>query len=244
MKAKLFWGALAGILIVLVKILGPDKIFVQSLFEGAATGGIAFYVFISAITILLGTISGLFSKEKEPVKLLIFCASVPALLTTVTTEQREPAATGSTSAPAVDRAQLDTPMLPPLLISTAHAQSADKSHECNEGTFFQNFTQTGAQYLSGAKRSNQPFYAAVVASTQNYEEAKSIADKIYRQNKNFAPFVGCKRPGNANYPVIVGQIGTQAAAAEWIGRFEEAGILNAKPYLSFYEHRSPVYTPS
>ena len=48
-----------------------------------------FYIFISGITIILGAFSGLFSKETERTKLLIFCASVPALLSTFTGEQRD-----------------------------------------------------------------------------------------------------------------------------------------------------------
>lgn len=241
-RSKFLWGSLAGVVIVLVKILGQDRVFVRSLFEGETLGGIGFYIFISLITIFLGAISGLFSQEKEPVKLLIFCASVPALLTTVTTEQRGPAINSAPPKVQADQASIDQLFLLNF-IAPAYAQAKNKKNVCNETGFFKNFTQTGVQYLTGTKTSELPYFAVVVASTKDFEEAKSIADKIYQKDKSFAPFVGCKRPGNDYYPVIIGEIGEQVSSAQWVGRFEEANILSQTPYLSFYEHRAPVYVP-
>lgn len=242
-KSKFFWGFLAGILIVFVKILGPDKLYVRSLFEGESLGGISFYIFISIITIFIGAISGLFSREKEPVKLLIFCASVPALLTTVTTEQRGPAVNGATSGAESIQASTDPSYLPSIFVSSAFAQSSSKKHVCDEGGFFRSFSQTGAQYLSGGKRSDLPYYGVVVASTNDFEKAQAIANEIYSKDTNLTPFVGCRKPGNELYPVMVGEVGTQIAAAEWMGRYREAQLLLEKPYLSFYEYRVPIYTP-
>ena len=106
------WGVLAGTVIVLVKILGPDQPYVQSLFNGAARPDITFYMFISLITIVLGCLSGAFCNESERIKLLLFCASVPALLATATSERRNPVLDKPATGTVCRRALSQSPFCP------------------------------------------------------------------------------------------------------------------------------------
>lgn len=82
----------------------------------------------------------------------------------------------------------------------------------------------------------------VVASKRDFEEAKAVARTVFQTDKRWAPFVGCKRPGNDFYPVIIGPTTNKVEAAELKGRFEQAKILPDGPFLSFYPYRKAVFT--
>ncbi|MDF2369737.1 MAG: hypothetical protein P1V21_02980 [Rhizobiaceae bacterium] len=246
MKQRVFWGFLAGLTIVLVKIIGPDQSYLRSLFYQISSVDLVFYIFISIVTIVLGAISGLFSKEHEPVKLLLFCASVPALLSTFTGERRE-AIPLQAPAATENRASADGINRPSMFITSAHAQTLNQTlrqkHVCNEGSFTQRFTQSAQQYLTGKSNARLADYSVVVSSTPDFDKAKRIATQIFTKDKAWAPYVGCRKPGNANYPVIIGPPTSEVEAAEWKGRFEEAQVMPGSAYLSYYEFRKPVFTP-
>ena len=84
----------------------------------------------------------------------------------------------------------------------------------------------------------------VVWSTKNLATAKQIAGKVAKSSDQWHVSVGCRRPGNPYFPVMVGTKTTEVEAAELLGRFQEAGILAEKPYLSAYPFRQPIYTPN
>jgi hypothetical protein len=241
------WGFLAGLLIVLLKIQGPDQSYVRSLFSSYELMDAVFYVFISLVTISLGLISGLFSKEREPVKLLVFCASIPALLSTATSEQREAfpvSLTEINSASIVDQIDHLDMISFPSFISSAHAQTESSEYICVEDNFLVRFSNSAQRYVTGESYSNLPFYAVVAASTTDFELAKEISKKIFDENAAWAPFVGCRRPGNDYFPIIVGNIGTKTEAIEQKTRFEEESVLPFLPELSFYEYRTKIFVPN
>jgi len=243
---RVFWGLMAGAAIVLVKVLGPDQPYVKSLFVGGTAADMTFYAFISVLTVLLGAISGSFSKEKDRVKLMLFCASVPGLLSTATAVQRDPVAAPPPPSPSAN-ADRPAAALPSgfFLVNAAMAQSSDDEFVCKEASFLEQFSQSAKSYLSGAQTTDTPQYSVVVWSTQDLNEAKGVADRLSREPGDWQPAVGCRRPDNAFYPVMIGPTKmTQIEAAQWLGRFVEAGFLSEKPYLSNYIYRTPIYTPS
>ena len=243
-RKRVFLGFAAGFILVLVKILQPDQEYVRSLFSGADASDIAFYIFLSIITICLGGASGLFSSENEPMKVLVFCASVPALISTASSVNRTPA---SLSAPTEARVNVDAPVRSGFsinLISSAHAQTSTVSHVCVEEGFVGKFATSAGKYLTGSRNSDLPNYAVVVASVKDFQKAKSMADNIARSNRDMQPWVGCRRPGNPYYPVAIGQMGIEKNAYQWKARFEAAGIMNIKPFLSNYSYRRIIYKPS
>ncbi len=240
-KTRVFWGFLAGIAIVLVKILGPDRDFVNSLFAAISLPDITFYAFISIITISLGAISGAFCNESDRVKLLLFCASVPALLSTATAEKRDmipiPPETVARAGGSVNSFRL-----PPVFATPAYAQIADNT-ECREDSFFSKFAQSAQNYLSGTSQASRANYVVIVYSSADLAEARSVADRIAAAGGDWNPYVGCHRPGNPNYPVIVGERGSELQAADLKGRFDALGMLPDPAYLSNYAWSVPIYQP-
>ncbi len=249
MIKRLSLGLLAGLLIVLVKIIGPDQEYISSIIEASSSEKIFSYAFISLATVTLGAISVIFTKEKDPRKLLFFCASVPAMLSTYTGEVRDKLPIDSQGASivnqSINRAAINDNFQPSIFSSTAFAQTAgaNQDNECVEPSFFSKFSQSTQQYLTGQKYANKPYYNVIVASTKNYEEAKGIALQIFEKNKSWTPYVGCRRPDNPYYPVVIGPSNTQVEAAAWKGKFEQSKIMPETPYLSFYQYRQPIFTP-
>jgi len=242
---RLFWGFLAGLVIIIVKIIGPDQDYVRSLFDLGYSAQTTFYAFISFLTILLGTISALFNKEKEPIKLLLFCASVPALLSTYTGEVRNsvPGLQDDVASSSINRTSTGSFGLPTIFFSTAFAQTINTQDECVEPGFAAEFSKTAQQYLSGRTNAAQTNYSVIVASIKDLEEAKALATKIFTTNRAWSPYVGCRRPGNEYFPVIIGTATTEVEATELKVKFEAAEILSAEPYLSSYEYRTEIFTP-
>ncbi len=239
---RLLWGSMAGLAIVLVKVVGPDKEYLRSVF-GSFSADVAFYVFISAVTILLGMVSAALSNEADRVKLMIFCASVPGLLSTYTAETREPIkAQAAISGPAENVVRSGFYL--PVLATPAYAQPIDEALLCKEDTFLQRFTKTGQAYLSGTKQSDLEQFSVVVASVTTFEEAKRIADTLARSSDDWKAYVGCRRPDNEFFPVLIGQMMDEIGAAELKGSFEKAGALTEPPYLSRYPYWSAIYTPT
>ncbi len=234
---RVSWGLLAGAAIVLVKIIGPDREYVHALFTPSAlSSDVAFYAFISAITVLLGTISGVFSNERDRVKLLLFCASVPALLSTATGQLREP-----TTMPGVADSQAGASPSLSFIITSAYAQTGDNLNVCDEGSFLQQFSQSAKSYLGG---SGSQDYAVIVSSTKNLDEAKGTTNSLAASPSHWNATVGCRRPGNDYYPVMIGNGMTQVDAARMIGKFVEANPGSEAPYLDNYPYRKVIYTPS
>lgn len=242
MKQRFLWGCLAGLTIVFVKIIGPDNDHVRSLFGNIYSADVSFYLFISVITVFLGAISGLFTKEQEPVKILLFCASVPALLSTFTAEQRDTIPQPQSNQDRADFISESTGNgALGFIVSPAFADTEE--NVCSEGSAFSKFQTSAQNYLSGSKTAQRPYYAVVAASTKSLDKAKEIAAEIKQANEDWAPYVGCKKPGNQYYPIIVGSIGDQVSAAQLKGQFDAAGVLDQESYVSYYQYRKPIYTP-
>ncbi len=241
---RLMWGSLAGGAIVLVKIVGPDRDYVYSLFASAATPDIAFYIFISVVTMLLGLVSGAFSNEPDRVKLLLFCASVPGLLSTATGQLREPAlglppAASEHAEADYQGAEGERVWLSSVIVSSARAQTGDESHVCSEGSFIQQFSLSAKNYFSGER----PQYSVIVWSTRSFDEAKGLADELSEEPGDWQATVGCRRPNNDYYPVMIGTGMTQIEAATLLGQFVEAAPRSEKPYLDNYPYRDSIYMP-
>ncbi len=234
---RFLWGVLAGVAIVCVKIIGPDQDHVRSLFLTGVTGAIAFYVFISCITVTLGGISGLFAEEKKPQKMLIFCASLPAIVSMALGTERESQTTGD--ADMIALYSQDTHELGGMIISGAYAEEQSDDGVCDEGTFLEQFTDAANRYLTRAQASET--YRVIVASEPDFERAgtiaEALADRLSDADINLQVSVGCRRPGNIYYPVIVGEDGSQSQARQIQGILSNAGV-STDSYLSNYAWRS------
>lgn len=238
---RLLWGMLAGLAIVLVKILSPDQAYVKSLFLTANAGELGFYAFISLATIALGALSGAFSNESDRVKLLLFCASVPALLSTATAERRDPIPGGGLQ-PTAGMFSVVTP---------ANAQQQLDPLEglrCDPGDFLDNFARTANNYLTGKKQTEIEQYSVVIGSAASLSEAKQLADRLQAEHPDFAVRVGCAPSGASRLPVLVGDPATQIDAAALLGEFRQSGkgkpSDGLEPYLLPDPRQKPVYVPT
>lgn len=239
---RFMWGLLAGVAVVIVKMLGPDSIVIKEFLTSFNRGGIAFYAVISVLTVILGGISGLFAKGTEPTQILVFCAAFPALVTTASTPERV--------APNSDlpntTAQI-SPFDPPAvgwnlkLVSSAMAQQTQegKNLVCDEGSFTQQFTNAAKSYFSNQLQTDN--YAVVIGSVQDFDQAKVMADRYARQSGRYNVYVGCRKPGNPYFPIIVGNSGNLQTAAEIKGEIIGEGWAPEDTYFSNYAYRTLIY---
>ena len=238
-RDRFLWGLLGGIAVICVKIIGPDIEVVKSLFLVSNGAEIAFYGLISAITIFLGGVSGLFSKETEPIRMLAFAAAFPALVSTYTAPERTPLSTPPTAPSAERSGPANAASLDLGFVSAAQAQVIGSELVCDEGSFTQQFSKAARDYFS-----NQPqdsTYAVVVGSEQDLERAKALADTYARDAGDFGIFVGCRKPGNPYFPIFL-EAGTDVEkAATLMGEIIGDGWAPPDTYISSYAYRKPIY---
>jgi hypothetical protein len=129
------------------------------------------------------------------------------------------------------------------VIGVARAQGVSADYICDEGGFVSQFATSAKEYLTGETGSNSLQYHVVVWSTKSLDTAKQVAGKVAESSDQWHASVGCRRPDNPYFPVMLGAKTNQVEAAKLLGRFQEAGILTEKPYLSAYPFREPIYTP-
>lgn len=196
---------------------------------------IAYYVLISAITVFLDGISGLFSKETEPLRILAFAAAFPALVSTYTAPERIPSGANPATAPAVGSAPVNTASLGLGIVSAAQAQTTDSQLVCDEGSFTEQFSKAACDYFSNQTQNTD--YSVVVGSEQDFDRAKALADAYARRSGDTEIYVGCRRPGNPFFPVIAGPATDAGTAATFMGE----GWAPPDTYLSNYAYRKPVY---
>lgn len=239
---KFMWGLLAGLAVVIVKALGPDSVVIRDFITSLKPGGIAFYAVISVLTVILGGISGLFAKGTEPTQVLVFCAAFPALVTTVSTPERIP------SGGVLPNTQAQfSPVDPPAigwnlkLVSSARAQQLQQGQKlvCDEGNFTRQFTNAAKSYFSNQLQTDN--YAVIIASVQGFEQAKEMADRYARQSRKYNVYVGCRKPDNPHFPVIVGNPGNLQTAAEIKGETIGEGWAPESAYFSNYAYRTLIY---
>lgn len=248
LAARFGWGFLAGVAIVLVKILGPDEEYVTSLFATPTTADITAYGFISLITVALGGISGVFCNERSPTKILVFCASFPAFISTITSQERAPVQGApveeAATTPAVGRAttsKLEIPagLFDGFLVTSAHAQGI--SEVCKEPSFGAQVAQTTKEYITGGRATPSDVYVVVVSSVRSLEEAKRQAND-YTARLGYRFSVGCKQPGNDFFPVYPGDKTSAARAMELKAKLAATGAFATEPFISNYPYRVAIYT--
>ncbi|MBP1852661.1 hypothetical protein [Rhizobium halophytocola] len=233
---KFLWGLLAGLALICVKIIGPDGDYVKSLISANAAEWV-FYSILSLITIFLGGLSGLFCKESEPARILVFCASFPALLSAATSQTRQ-------EIPAPSARPAEARLAPTLdigLVTPAFAQNPANDGVCLEGSFVSQIGKAAQDYFSAASATKS--YSVVIASSAKFEDAKSKADHFAQLAGSITVYVGCRKPGNAYYPIVAGPNTSQQEAATLMGRIIGEGWAPADSYISSYEYRTPIYTP-
>jgi hypothetical protein len=238
-RDRFLWGLLGGFAVICVKIIGPDIEVVKSLFFLSNGAEIAFYGLISAITIFLGGISGLFSKETEPIRMLAFAAAFPALVSTYTAPERIPSSANPTTAPAERSAPANAASLVLGIVSAAQAQITDSDLICDEGSFTEQFSKAARDYFSS--QSQDTGYSVVVGSEQDFDQAKALADAYARNSGDFEIHVGCRKPDNPYFPVIVGSTTDVETAAKIMGEIIGEGWAPSDTYLSNYAYRKPIY---
>ncbi|WP_340162353.1 hypothetical protein [uncultured Hoeflea sp.] len=239
-RDRFLWGLLGGIAVICVKMIGPDIEVVKSLFLVSNGAEIAFYGLISAITIFLGGISGLFSKETEPIRMLAFAAAFPALVSTYTAPERTPLSTAAPASPAERSAPANAASLDLGFVSAARAQVGDAELVCDEGSFTQQFTKAARDYFSNQTR--ETTYSVVVGSEQDFERAKAKADAYARDAPDVEIYVGCRKPGNPYFPVFIEAGADVEKAALLMGEVIGEGWAPADTYISSYAYRTPIYT--
>ena len=237
---RFIWGLLAGIAVICVKIIGPDKIVVKEYIFLGNSGEITFYIFLSFVTIFLGGISGLFSKSTEPAQILVFCAAFPALVTTAFNPERMPQNSSTSETAAYD---IPSPTLSGIFnfVAAASAQpvAQDVQLVCDEGDFLKQFGEAAKTYFSN--QSEAEIFSVVVASEKNLDQAILLADEYARKIDKFEIQVGCRRPNNPYFPVIIGGTTDLLTASEIKGEIIGAGLAPRDTFISNYSYRKPVY---
>ena len=237
---KFLWGLVAGIALICVKFVGPDQDYVKAL-PNAGSGEVIFYTLLSAVTIFLGGLSGLFCKDGEPARILVFCASFPALLSAYASQERiDP--TLNKQGP-VGRADANADPLPGFsLVTRAYAQDGGSEGVCVEGSLISQVGKAAQDYFSPDKSAQS--YSVVVASSTALPAAKAKADQFASLAQGTSVYVGCRKPGNPYFPVIVGPNSNQQEAAILLGKIIGEGWAPRDSYISAYEYRKPIYTPN
>lgn len=238
-RDRFLWGLLGGFAVICVKIIGPDIEVVKSLFFLSNGAEIAFYALISAITIFLGGISGLFSKETEPIRMLAFAAAFPALVSTYTAPERMPSSANPTTAPAERSAPANAASLDFGIVSVAQAQIAGGTLICDEGSFTEQFSKAARDYFSNPSQNTD--YTVVVGSEQDLDRAKALADAYARKSGDREIYVGCRKPDNPYFPIFVGGSTDVGTAATIMGEIIGEGWAPSDTYLSNYAYRVPIY---
>ena len=236
---RFLWGLLAGIAVICVKLLGPDIEHFRSLVLTGNMGETVFYGLISAITVFLGGVSGLFSKDSDPSRILIFCASFPALVTTAFAPDRIPANINP-DRPAEQAEYRGPKFALPSPISVARAQDLANEGFCDEGSFISQFTKAATEYFA-SNRLEANSYVVIVGSTTDFSEAKSIADGFAERTDRFPVYVGCRKPGNDYFPIVIGEPSNAETAAGIKGLITGEGWAPADSYISSYQYREPIY---
>ncbi|TDH34321.1 hypothetical protein E2A64_16765 [Pseudohoeflea suaedae] len=231
------WGIVAGFAIVCVKFLGPDAEYVQQIISDLNIGHVTFYVIFSLVTVFLGGISGLFSQDREPLRILVFCAAFPATVSAALPGSGKPPVSKTENGSAADLAgRTEFPLS--LIVTSALAEDATDG-VCNEGGFTAQFTQAAREYFSGPVV--QDTYSVIVGSATELAEAQRLADEFARRSEGLSVTVGCRRPGNPYYPIVVGEVSDLETAAEIKGRVIGEGWAREDSYLSDYPFRKPIY---
>ena len=182
-------GAAGGLVASASKILAID---IEKLQRFVDTGHLAeigelkvtIYIF-TPILMLLGALVAWASDEKHRMKLLAIGCAAPALIA--------PWTGGNLAGPRA--AGAGTTQGAFQLISPAHAQDRAAG-----GTSY----LTGIKVLLGLENLEDKRYWVIVGSRQDLAEAKAYAAEINRIDPSLQAFVSDRRPGNPNYPIIVG----------------------------------------
>jgi hypothetical protein len=234
------WGIVAGFAIVCVKFLGPDAEYVQRIISTLNIGHVTFYVVVSLVTILLGGISGLFSQDKEPLRILVFCAAFPATVSAALpgAGSRETGAQPTEENRAAELASPTQFRTFDLIVARAWAASDDIG-VCDEGGFASKFSQAAKEYFSDPV--DDTTYSVIVGSETDLTEARHLADEFAQRADGLPVTVGCRKPGNPYYPVVVGGVSDLETAAEIKGRVIGEGWGPQDAYLSNYPFRKPIY---
>jgi len=238
--SRFLWGLCAGFVVVLVKVIGVDANFIKPIVVSGNHGELSFYLLVSAGTVLLGGFSGLFSKSTEPMQILVFCASFPALVTTALSPDRSSPPTGPIN--PVEKASLYMPSVIEFdFISNAMAQTTAVNSRlvCDEGSFSKQFKSAAKTYFGMESKIKST--AVIIASEDSFERAKSIADTFAERTDNYDIYVGCRKPGNPYFPVIVGKPTDFQTAAEVKGEIVGEGWAPTDTYLSNYAYRETIY---
>lgn len=237
---RFLWGILAGIALICVKFVGPDLLYLKSLVASANTVEWIFYILLSAVTIFLGGISALFCKDTEPSRILVFCVSFPALVTAATSQTREPITADIASTRTVREAPATT-MFDLGFVTSAWAQPAvpNAAYDCQEASFIEQLGIAAKNYVAGSQQSIS--FSVVLASSTDLGAAKALADQYAAKAGDRKVSVGCRRPGNAYFPVVLGKPMDMAAAASLRALVIGEGWAPADTYLSNYPFLTAIY---
>lgn len=234
---RFLWGLLAGLAVICVKFVGPDNAVVKALVLTANQGEIVFYALVSFVTIMLGGISGVFAKEVEPGRILVFCAAFPALVSTASAPERIPASTAidvRAERPATGGSTLGFG-----IISSAYAANDPPGLICDEGSFVRQFNAAAKSYFN--KPLQNPTFAVVVGSERSFDLAKLRADDFARRSTKYRITVGCRKPDVAYFPIMVGEPVDIQTAADIKGEVIGQGWAPSDTYLSNYAYRTVIY---
>lgn len=236
---RFIWGMLSGVAVVLVKAIGPDMTVIKEFFLTGNGGEFAFYIFVSGVTIMLGGLSGLFARERDPLRVLAFCAAFPALVTTYTSPPRlGPDANKHQTIEEVTQQKAAYSSF--NFITSVQAQDlSNTSLVCDEGTFSEQFAQAAKTYFKNEYPSDS--FAVVVGSEKDFEVAKQKANTYTRQSKKYAINVGCRRSGNPYFPIMVGNSTDYETALVIKGEVIGEGWAPSDTYLSNYPYRKIIY---
>lgn len=186
LPSRIIIGALGGFAAVASKLLGFDQKVIAAFLDSGLpeeAGAIKVLLLVHApILIILGAIVAAVVDETVKLKLFAIGVSAPAVLTP-----------WLANGPVVDLTEKLNQTSAGLFISNAYADDP------SAGTTAQT---NGLGYIFGV--APEPRYRVVVGSYTTIDAAIAAAEKMKSEVPDIDIYVGEKRPGNDNYPVVVG----------------------------------------
>lgn len=189
LPARITIGALGGFAAAASKLLGFDQSVIAALLDNGfpeEAGAVKVLLLVHApLLIILGAIVAAVVDETVKLKLFAIGVSAPAVLTP-----------WLANAPVVDLTERLNQNTAGLFISSAYADDDD---DPSAGT---TATTSGLGYIFGV--APEPRYRVVVGSYTSSDAAIAAAEKMKSEAPGIDIYVGEKRPGNDNYPIVVG----------------------------------------
>ena len=234
---RFLYGALAGGVIALITAIVPGQTVISEFL--AQTGNPEdFYNIVGSTTmqILIGMLCAPFCPWNIPYRILIFCAVTPGLVTALQNQSFSKVSpeffqnvVNLVTSDAMASAKGG------WFVSSAVAQESFNG-ECVEAHVLSQIGDGIANYIAPVNAENREHYGVVVFSSNSLPEAIALRDSV----DGFDAYIGCRRPGNEFYPVMISSATTLQNADKIRVEYERALTPAVKPFVEYYKYRRPL----